>query len=392
MGMDGLKAFPLSVTIPRCKESLDLSRRLEDPWAWKFVVAIMCWAAANLPDGIISGQSAGSVVEAAAEWSGESGKLWRALIASGWFDRVGSESFEIHYWSEWVRPVLAAARKKRERAKSRYYLTKQNSASRTLPSGYQVLDGLAARAPDLDLPAGHSPHDAPMAPSSPTATSTTAPGGQELIPLPDFAPPRQAPKKERKKTRQQQAYDYFRERREHRTGAPDTRPKLEVFNPRMGAVLDEVGVPAWRRIVDGYLADDGYPRTHCTPPWPIRLLLSTYARYYSQPDAREASHPVQVSADEVVLKASILEAYEAQTGKEYPWQEAADAGALRECLKFADADVGAVMARWEFALGNQRWPRCNTLKQLAQRWADVDRAFTESEQRRGDVPRIAGWK
>ena len=108
--------------------------------------------------------------------------------------------------------------------------------------------------------------------------------------------------------------------------------------------------------------------------------------------------------EEREARQAIESAYLSSRGEAYPWG-AGDWRALRECLRHAGGDGELLLERWRFTLEQTgAWHGCNTLAQLASRWADVTAATQRgrlrqaptSTQRRAqgqaDRPNIPGFE
>jgi hypothetical protein len=76
--------------------------RLERRLGFEGVFAVMklwCWAAMNRPDGILTNLDSDDI-EYAAQWGGERGKLFSALVQLRWIDtKNGVHS--IHNWKKY---------------------------------------------------------------------------------------------------------------------------------------------------------------------------------------------------------------------------------------------------------------------------------------------------
>lgn len=103
----------ISVGLPSHPKTKKLVRRLGAAGAWK-LVCLFLWAAANRPDGDLSGMS-GEDIELSVDWDGEDGAFVDALRAVGFLDG-GDCAYRIHDWSE-HNPWAAGADARSEKAK-----------------------------------------------------------------------------------------------------------------------------------------------------------------------------------------------------------------------------------------------------------------------------------
>lgn len=117
--MAGLPWIELGVDLPRNRKSVRLRLRLGEERAWAYMVQLWCWCAENLQAGTISGPDAGAVLEDAAGWQGEPGKLLEASIFAGFIDQDG-ETLTVHGWEERAAAHLAKLERDRDRSKARY--------------------------------------------------------------------------------------------------------------------------------------------------------------------------------------------------------------------------------------------------------------------------------
>lgn len=97
---DGLPWFKLYTDLPSHRKALHLGAMLGDPRAWSYVVELWCWIGRHSPSGDVRGTHAGAVVESAAGWRGEPGRLVAAFLASGWLELLEPDGFRARNWAE----------------------------------------------------------------------------------------------------------------------------------------------------------------------------------------------------------------------------------------------------------------------------------------------------
>lgn len=110
-----------STSMPGHPKIKKLIRRLGDGAAWRLVCLIL-WAAANRPNGDLSGMS-GEDIELAADWSGDAGAFTDALRDIGFLD-VTADGYAIHDWAEhqpWVMGSEQRSQKARWNAVKRHH-------------------------------------------------------------------------------------------------------------------------------------------------------------------------------------------------------------------------------------------------------------------------------
>lgn len=155
----------ISVGLPAHPKTKKLIRRLKsDGAAWR-LVCLFLWAAANKPDGDLSGMTAEDI-ELAVDWPGADGDFVTALIDVGFID--GEEgAFFIHDWTV-HNPWAAGAEARSE--KSRWAgLCKQHGRQKAA----EMMPEYAARLPDS---ASGTPKEVPdSASGTPLADSGSAP-------------------------------------------------------------------------------------------------------------------------------------------------------------------------------------------------------------------------
>jgi len=78
------------------------------------VLALWCWAAENAPDGNL-GKMTPDEIEFAAEWRGERGKCFDALLAVGYVDVSANGEHVLHEWVEGSGAGVAAYRRRNEK-------------------------------------------------------------------------------------------------------------------------------------------------------------------------------------------------------------------------------------------------------------------------------------
>lgn len=96
---ESLPWVKIFTSLPIHRKSVELSMELDDPRAWTYVAAILLWIGRTNPSGVFCGKHAISVIERAAEWTGERGQLVSALLTTGFLDAI-PDGFRMHNWEE----------------------------------------------------------------------------------------------------------------------------------------------------------------------------------------------------------------------------------------------------------------------------------------------------
>ncbi len=89
----------MHTSLPTHRKSLELALELGVPRAWTYQAALLLWAGEHAQDGRIRGKHRASLVEHAAQWEGERGRLVSALLTVGFLEEEGEELI-IHGWTE----------------------------------------------------------------------------------------------------------------------------------------------------------------------------------------------------------------------------------------------------------------------------------------------------
>jgi hypothetical protein len=113
--------LPVDVHLSSHRKSILLADRLNTPHATWHLLQLWSWAWDNCKDGLVRGteEECAIIVKRAACWTGESGALFRALVASGWLDLRPGEGVYLHAWHEHAGAHLAKLEKEAERGRRR---------------------------------------------------------------------------------------------------------------------------------------------------------------------------------------------------------------------------------------------------------------------------------
>lgn len=161
----------ISTALPGHPKTKKLIRRIGEAGAWK-LVCLFLWAAANRPDGDLSGMTAEDL-ELAIDWTGEPDAFVRALIEVRFLEGVDG-TYRIHDWQDW-NPWAAGSEDRAEASRwaalCRRY-GKEGAAIR-MPEYAERM------RPAKDKPAGRSdppaPRSEPQNDGEPPAEIRTAP-------------------------------------------------------------------------------------------------------------------------------------------------------------------------------------------------------------------------
>jgi hypothetical protein len=99
-------------------KAMDLAHELGDPRAHTYLVDLWSWASQRCPTGVVVSKSIDAVIEGACGWVGERGRLFKALIGSGWID-VTESGVEIHDWNDHAGAYVLKAQKDAARKRTR---------------------------------------------------------------------------------------------------------------------------------------------------------------------------------------------------------------------------------------------------------------------------------
>jgi hypothetical protein len=91
----GLPWFELDVDMPDDPKCKGLGARLKNPLGFGYVVRLYAYCYRHAACSY-SGPGAVSTIEDGAGWKGRPGVLFAALVAEGFIDTLGPESFEVH--------------------------------------------------------------------------------------------------------------------------------------------------------------------------------------------------------------------------------------------------------------------------------------------------------
>jgi hypothetical protein len=103
----------ISIGLPQHPKTKKLIKRLGDGAAWR-LICLFLWAAANKPDGNLSGMTTEDI-ELAVDWPGEDGAFVAAMIEVGFIDGEDG-NYAIHDWRE-HNPWAAGADARSEKAR-----------------------------------------------------------------------------------------------------------------------------------------------------------------------------------------------------------------------------------------------------------------------------------
>lgn len=98
-------------TLPRHRKTVDLRARIGEMQVEAYLQRLWLWCYDNADDGLIRGLDQAGMIEAAADWRGDAGKLANALIESGFVDRAPDGQLSIHDWEEHNGKYIKKAKK-----------------------------------------------------------------------------------------------------------------------------------------------------------------------------------------------------------------------------------------------------------------------------------------
>lgn len=183
----------ISIGLPTHPKTKKLIRRCGAAGAWR-LVCLFLWAAANKPDGNLSGMTVEDI-ELAADWDGDDGRFVSVMVEVGFLDAVG-DGYQIHDWNihnPWAAGSEARSEKARWLATCKHHGRERAAelmpeyASRLLQSASSiqpVCDTLTDSMQECESSCAPSPSPSPL-PSpfpvnqeSPTSTTNTASPGK----------------------------------------------------------------------------------------------------------------------------------------------------------------------------------------------------------------------
>jgi len=156
--MAGLSWIELHVGLPRHRKSIRLGHLLGDERAWAYMAQIWLWCAEECPGGKVEGDDAGMVLEHAAGWRGEPGKLAGAALTAGFLDEVGG-GIEVHGWGERAAAHLAKRDRDAERQRKRY--ERISAKFRGASDGSHAENARRTRGDRADLSGNRNPNPNP---------------------------------------------------------------------------------------------------------------------------------------------------------------------------------------------------------------------------------------
>lgn len=118
--MSSLPWTRLYVDFPTGGKAIALGIAMQDPWAWKYVIRLWCYAARHQQDGHFQGPAAVAMIESGAGWSGDAGVLVRSLSLP--HIRLLDETdrgFYVHDWHHHGGAHIEKLKKDRRRKKER---------------------------------------------------------------------------------------------------------------------------------------------------------------------------------------------------------------------------------------------------------------------------------
>lgn len=128
--MSGLPWIKVGTEITDHPKAIALARRLENPAAVGYVLAVWCFFARFYPFGRApAGDDTVIAIETAAHWTGPRGALLEALEATGWMSKVGHHVV-VHDWDLWQS--AHAEKMARDRAKSAKLRKEQKNSRATV--------------------------------------------------------------------------------------------------------------------------------------------------------------------------------------------------------------------------------------------------------------------
>lgn len=123
-------------TLPDHRKSKQLEREIGERNAFGYVMRLWMWCLDNAPEGRISGKHLSDIVEDAAGWRGEPGRLFGALLEFEWIERSG-DAVAVHDWED-----FAGAHIKRAEQQAVEKRERRSRSGSSFPAAVDVTDGV----------------------------------------------------------------------------------------------------------------------------------------------------------------------------------------------------------------------------------------------------------
>jgi hypothetical protein len=288
--MAGLPWIAVHRDLPRHRKALALGVALEDLRGWTYLVEGWLWAAENAPEGVIRGEAAAMVLEAACGWRGEPGRFAAAAIKVGFVDPVG-EGLAFHDWEEHEGAHIAAAKASAKRAKAWRETKKvkgkradKTRSERTRTEPAPNASKMGERDRDQDPPSGEEeqmppPPETEFAPSAEPEPPAPPPFEEVRIPRPPQAA--QEPLTDERATRAVEALQELDAARLERFGGASRVQRFtSVHAEQVLGLLDlHAGEMAWLL--------DTYTRWATRSDWPATRSVPGMVELFLKPEQGE---------------------------------------------------------------------------------------------------------
>lgn len=144
----------IDAAMPHDKKSDRLARRLRDPRAWTYVVALWLWSIRQDLGGELAAVTPEEVAEGAG-WKGDPEEFLEALVASGWVDRDAT-GLRLHDWElyngRYMRQQEQDRQSARDRMRTLRALEKLGGAAGALAAGGAPPSAAGAPATSVEEP------------------------------------------------------------------------------------------------------------------------------------------------------------------------------------------------------------------------------------------------
>lgn len=178
----------ISVGLPSHPKTKKLIKRCGPAGAWR-LVCLFLWAAANKPDGDLTGMTIEDI-ELAADWDGDDGRFVAVMIEVGFLDEVGG-GYQIHDWNihnpwaagaearsekaRWLATCKHHGREKAAELMPEYAARLLRSASSTRPVCSTLTDGMQESESSCAPLPSPSPLPSPNSKEEAAAAATESP-------------------------------------------------------------------------------------------------------------------------------------------------------------------------------------------------------------------------
>lgn len=185
----------ISVGLPSHPKTKKLMRRCGAGGAWR-LVCLFLWAAANKPDGDLTGMTVEDI-ELAADWDGDDGRFVAVMVEVGFLDEADG-GYQIHDWNihnpwaagsearsekaRWLATCKHHGREKAAELMPEYATRLLRSASSIQPVCGTLTDGMQECESSCAPLPSPSPLPSPRSSISEQTTSTTEPPSTENQP------------------------------------------------------------------------------------------------------------------------------------------------------------------------------------------------------------------